>query len=188
MTWHHPEDIELAGIEFPDEVRDLVSSAAPVSPFFTGCRTGLKVLSQWHRSDFVAEGRLYDCAEQYMMHSKAMLFKDHEMARRILDAASPHDHKRMGQNVTGFNEFVWERERCKIVFQGNLEKFSQNDGLRKRLLRTHGSILVEANAKDFIWGAGLHEDEPAILDPRSWRGQNLLGYILMCVRHRLAQM
>lgn len=59
-----------------------------------------------------------------MMHHKALLFGDAEMAAEILEAASPRDVKALGRAVRGFDQAVWERERARIVFEGNWCKFS----------------------------------------------------------------
>jgi hypothetical protein len=156
-------------------------SNVSVYPFLTG------FLSQWNRSDFTVGGIAFGCAEQFMMYRKAVLFDDHEMAARILRAERPSDQKRLGQNVRGFVPSVWAERRVPIVLEGNRAKFSQNAGLRKKLLATGDSILVEANPKDFIWGAGLAQADPDILDPSKWQGLNLLGRILMQVRDELRQ-
>ena len=142
-------------------------------------------LSQWQPCVFEIDGVTYNCAEQYMMHCKALLFGDTAMAERILSAGTPREQKLMGQRVQGFDSAVWEREREGIVFRGNTAKFSQNSGLRKKLLRTGDKTLVEASPHDIIWGIGLAADDPDALDPDKWRGQNLLGKTLMAVRERL---
>ena len=36
--------------------------------------------SNWYLSDFVVDGIKYSSMEQYMMHKKALLFKDTEIA------------------------------------------------------------------------------------------------------------
>lgn len=89
---------------------------------------GFACLSQWHTSCFTVDGVDYCTAEQYMMHAKARLFGDAEMAERIVKARAPHDHKRLGQNVRGFDSETWVRERCRIAYTGNLAKFSQSKG------------------------------------------------------------
>jgi len=50
------------------------------------------------------------------------------------------------------------------------------------LLMTGSKILVEASPEDCIWGVGLEENDPLILDEANWKGQNLLGKALMKVR------
>lgn len=142
--------------------------------------------SQFHASRFRVDGRDYICAEQYMHAEKARLFGDIAMADRIMASDSPHEHKMMGARAAGFEQDLWDAHKVAIVTAGNLAKFGQNAGLRRRLLETGDAILAEANSKDFIWGIGLAEDDPAALDPARWQGQNLLGQILMSVRTALA--
>ena len=143
--------------------------------------------SQFHPSHFMQGNHDYVCAEQYMHEQKARLFGDVAMADRILKSDNPHEHKLMGGRVSGFNQEQWDAHKVDIVTAGTRAKFCQNAGLRRRLLATGDSILAEANPKDFIWGIGLSEDDPAAMDPASWQGKNLLGQILMAVRTELAK-
>lgn len=136
-------------------------------------------LSQWHPSPFRnKEGVTFGCAEQYMMWRKALLFHDTNMAKRILAASSPRDQKALGRKVAGFNAFVWEREAVEIVRQGNILKFMQNPELEKILLSTLPHRLAEASPYDVIWGIGRGVNAHGIEDPKTWRGQNLLGKAL----------
>ncbi len=142
--------------------------------------------SQFHQSHFTLGGHAYLCAEQYMHEQKARLFGDVAMAERILKSDSPHEHKLMGGRASGFDQPTWDANKIRIVTDGTRAKFSQNPGLRRRLLDTGDAILAEANPKDYIWGIGLSEDDPAARDPAQWQGENLLGQILMAVRSELA--
>jgi hypothetical protein len=141
--------------------------------------------SQWHPSRFTVDGKQFMCAEQYMMHGKAVLFGDLEVAERILASESPKAQKALGRKVKGFDERRWNRERERIVYEGNHAKFTQNEELLKALLATAGTELVEASPVDLIWGVGLAEDDPRIQDPSRWRGQNLLGKVLTRLREEL---
>ncbi len=144
-------------------------------------------LSQWHPANFTVDGIKYNCAEQYMMYQKAVLFGDQKMAAKILTASKPHEQKLMGQYVKGFVSEVWEAHKIEIVTQGNRAKFSQNAGLRKKLLAIGDMILAEANPKDIFWGIGLPEDDPDVQDSKKWKGANLLGEVLMKVRSELTK-
>ena len=68
------------------------------------------------------------------------------------------------------------------MFDACYSKFSQNSSLRKNLIETENKILVEASPYDKIWGIGLDENNPKILEPNNWDGLNLLGKVLMRVR------
>lgn len=85
----------------------------------------------------------------------------------------------------------------------------QNEELKKQLLETSGTVLVEASPRDRKWGigkslshtgnfiyaaetnrtlffSGIGLTNPSINDRKAWRGKNLLGTILMEVRTELA--
>ena len=141
-------------------------------------------LSQWYLSNFVENGILFNCCEQYMMYYKAVLFEDLEIADKILKAKTPSEQKRLGRLVKNFNEEKWNRYKEHVVYRGNYLKFSQNEDLKQTLKATGIFILVEANGKDNIWGIGMYNDDPNILKEELW-GQNLLGKALMKVREQL---
>lgn len=141
--------------------------------------------SQWHRSEFAVDGVRYSCCEQYMMAAKARLFGDHESLARILETDDPRTQKELGRRVSGFDNAAWERERERIVFEGNLAKFAQNATMRQALLDTGDRYLAEASPSDRIWGIGLNEKDAARRPRSEWRGLNLLGLALMRVRAAL---
>ena len=142
---------------------------------------------QWTQSTFCVADDIYDCAEQFMMAEKARLFGDSEVRNQILSTHSPKEQKRLGREVRGFQQTVWEEHREGIVFRGNLAKFQQHAGSRAELLQTGNRTLVEASPYDRIWGIGLRADDPRAIDPGAWRGLNLLGKTLMRVRDALAE-
>jgi ribA/ribD-fused uncharacterized protein len=141
--------------------------------------------SQWHACAFVVDGRRFGCAEQFMMHGKATLFGDAEIAAQILAAPDPRTHKALGRKVRGFDDRVWKRSREDIVYAGNHAKFTQSPALLATLLATAGTELVEASPMDRIWGIGMASSNPAATDRTKWRGLNLLGRILTRLRDDL---
>lgn len=141
--------------------------------------------SQWYPCSFTAHGLTFTCAEQYMMHGKALLFADPVVAAEIMAAPHPRQHKALGRKVKGFDDAAWKREREAIVLAGNRAKFTQNPELRALLLATAGTTLVEASPYDRIWGIGLAATDPKAQDPAQWRGMNLLGKLLTQLRDEL---
>ena len=156
-----------------------------MSERFTFFFTEASPFSQWYRCRFEADGRSFGCAEQYMMHGKALLFGDAAVAAEILAADHPKVHKALGRKVHGFDGAIWEREREGIVLAGNRAKFTQNAPLLELLLATAGTTLVEASPFDRIWGVGLAASSPLIHDRSKWRGKNLLGKVLTRLRDEL---
>lgn len=151
----------------------------PVSPVNHTC------LSQWYHAPFVIGDVIFKTAEHYMMASKANLFKDYEMETKILNSNTPYEAKKLGRKVKNFNQNEWSEKCFSIVVGGNLAKFSQHDELRSFLINTGDDVLVESSPVDKIWGIGLHRDDSDSLDPRKWKGYNLLGFALMEVRQTI---
>ncbi|KAI0419230.1 hypothetical protein F5X98DRAFT_84846 [Xylaria grammica] len=170
-------------------------------------------LSQWYAHPFrdrTDKNKIYATAEHYMMHQKALLFGDAEIAATILEATSPRDVKSLGRAVRGFDQATWERERERIVADGNWCKFSlpvledakdgeagprtwklgngdaaqtvQASSFRDVLLATGTRELVEASPYDRIWGVGFAA-KGAENKRHKW-GMNLLGKCLMEVREQ----
>lgn len=144
-------------------------------------------LSQWFARAFVVGGATYATAEHWMMAAKARLFDDHAALARVLEAKTPAEAKRVGREVAGYVDAVWDKHRFDVVVEGNVAKFGQHDDLRTFLLATHERILVEASPHDRIWGIGMDSAHPDARNPEKWHGQNLLGFALMEARERLRE-
>jgi len=149
---------------------------------FTFFFTEESPFSQWYRCSFAVDGVTFNCAEQFMMHGKARLFSDDDVAREILAADHPKTQKALGRKVSNFVPDVWDRECQRIVTDGNRAKFTQNAELLEKLLATKGTTLVEASPYDRIWGIGLAASDPRASDPSKWLGKNLLGKVLTELR------
>lgn len=139
--------------------------------------------SQWDTSPFMdVEGIVYNCAEQYMMAQKALLFKDQATFAKIMATTLPKEQKTLGRQVKNFNPKIWDCYSTMIVYDGNLLKYSQNKKHLDKLLATKGTILVEASPYDEIWGIKLGEEDPRAKTMATWQGQNRLGFVLTKVR------
>ena len=142
--------------------------------------------SQWYESSFEIDGVLYPTAEHFMMASKARLFQDTEVLKKIIASDTPNEAKKLGREVRDFDNQKWTEHRFDIVVNANIAKFSQNTSMKAFLLNTGEQIIVEASPEDRIWGIGLAADAPAAENPNHWEGLNLLGFALMEVRERLS--
>uniref|UniRef100_A0A0B6YSJ9 NADAR domain-containing protein n=1 Tax=Arion vulgaris TaxID=1028688 RepID=A0A0B6YSJ9_9EUPU len=141
--------------------------------------------SQHHPAKFSIDGVVFNCAEQYMMYAKAVLFKDEEMKKKIMSSDNPVLQKKFGRQVKNFEKDVWNQEAEKVVKTSTRAKFDQNEDLRKELFATFPKTFAEASPRDRIWGIGLGASNPKALNKSNWRGRNKLGYILTEVRNEL---
>ena len=139
-------------------------------------------LSNWYLSEFTVAGVTFSSMEQYMMHEKALLFQDQETAKKILQTDNVAEIKALGRTVRHFDDNVWIKTREEIVYRGLLEKFRQNPELAEKLEQTGEDTIAECAVKDRIWGIGLSMEDENRLCIDKWKGQNLLGKVLMRVR------
>lgn len=139
-------------------------------------------LSNWYPTVFYIRGQRFTSMEQYMMYRKARLFQDLSAANLILQTNDVAEIKKQGRKVHGYDDLYWNGVRQLVVYEGLLEKFSQNADLKEELLNTGDAILAECAVKDRIWGIGLSMNDPNRLDITKWLGKNLLGYALMMAR------
>lgn len=140
-------------------------------------------LSNWYPSKFNYKGHTFNNSEQAFMWEKASVFKDYETAKKILNSTSPKEAKDLGRQVKGFDNKIWEEVRYEYMFDVCVQKFIQNEDLKKQLLASDN--YVEASPYDTIWGIGMSENQPGIENSNNWKGLNLLGKVLNEVRNSI---
>ena len=142
-------------------------------------------MSNWYLSRFTADGIEFSSMEQYMMYNKAIVFNDINVANQILKTTDVAVIKQFGRTVANYDDNYWNGIRQIVVYDGLIQKFSQNSELKRMLADTGNSILAECAVRDRIWGIGLSMEDADRFDRTKWKGQNLLGYALMQVRNKI---
>ena len=141
--------------------------------------------NQWTMRDFVLDGVQYNCCEQYMMSRKAIFSGDTKINEQIMAETRPWMHKKLGRQVSNFDQAQWDIVKLHVVASGNMARFSQHPQDKEKLLATEEKMIVEASPFDKVWGIGMGVNHPDILIPEKWQGENLLGKALMNVRTAL---
>jgi ribA/ribD-fused uncharacterized protein len=134
------------------------------------------ILSNWTPSKFTHNGYQYSCGEQMMMHQKALLFKDFDIAEVIMLTENPALIKSLGREIKNFNQQIWDENKYRIVYEGLLNRYTQDEAAKDELLKYKDRIFVEASPFDRIWGIGYNSKD-ALNNIGTW-GENLLGQIL----------
>jgi ribA/ribD-fused uncharacterized protein len=171
------------------------------------------IFSQWYCSGktFIGKDAIYDLTEiineddwtiyvidinfslreQWMMYLKSLIFAKNEhrninliIGKKILSTNNLGVIKKLGKNIKGFNQDIWDKYKFKILVNGNYLEFTQNKEMKKILLNTNNREIVDASSIDNIWDTGLSEND-AINTPKSKWGENLLGKAIMEVRQHL---
>lgn len=120
----------------------------------------------------------FPTTEHAFMYAKALHFKDEDIAEQLLTVSrDPKKAKALGRKVKNFSDLEWDKVKYQIMLDVNREKYKQEDA-RKELLDTGRRKLVEASPFDRVWGVKMSENDPLILNPKNWKGQNLLGKVL----------
>lgn len=143
-------------------------------------------MSNFSKHPIIEDGIMFYTTEHYFMYHKAMTFGDTYSAGRIIATPDPWIAKEIGRGVKGYVDEVWNQKRYNVMLQGNRLKYNQHKDIREKLLATGNMILVETNPRDSIWSCGLSVEEAKNSNPALWRGQNLLGIVLMQVRNELS--
>ena len=141
-------------------------------------------LSNFHISPFKYNGQKYNTAEHFIQHTKALHFKDHKIADKILQSIDPYEAKLLSRNIENFDKEAWKlvaKESCK---PGIKTKFDQNKMLSEFLKTTRPLKLAESSF-DTLWGTGLPLQNTHCTDQNYWRNQGLLGKILTEIRDDL---
>ncbi len=138
--------------------------------------------SNWYLAPFIIGDFQYRWVEQYMMSQKAILFGDAVTNTKILRAHSPMECKDLGKEVTPYDEETWDAKRYEIVLRANRAKYEQHPELMEKLLETGDTILAEASPKDGVWGIKMSAEKARKVSPEQWKGENLLGKVLMELR------
>lgn len=142
--------------------------------------------SNWYPAEFDYAGKHYAHSEQFMMYQKVLMFKKYDLADQIMETTDPYSCKKIaGQKFPEFDSDIWEKTCYTIVKRGVKAKFAQNEDILRILLGTGNALLAECSPYDLKWGIGIDISDPNRLDVAKWKGQNLLGRILMEVREEL---
>ena len=75
--------------------------------------------------NFINEGNEFTSAEQALMAGKAVLFKDWNSFKLIMNSKNPAHIKQLGRRVKGFVESVWMSKREEMLLNILRAKFNQ---------------------------------------------------------------
>jgi ribA/ribD-fused uncharacterized protein len=127
-------------------------------------------LSNFYQSEFQYAGEVWLTAEHAYQAAKCVADFDR---LRILKTTSPGQEQKIGKSVTCRGD--WNDVKVSVMRDVLTSKF-QNPDLRRNLLETGDSVLIEGNTwNDTFWGVC------------NGKGENMLGKLLMELRAKLQQ-
>lgn len=152
------------------------------------------------KNGYCSDGLQFLTSEHHLMFLKAQVFKDTKIMARILEAGTPREAKKLGRQVSPYDEDTWSVFRYRSLYKALMCKFLAAPRLAQLLLKTGDKFLVEAADFDSKFGIGLSEFSSEIhrgckiratgefdVEPHNWLGENILGIALMEIRSNLKQ-
>ena len=142
-------------------------------------------LSNFFPAPFILDGKTFSGAEQYYQYEKAVHAADNDTAAKILATEDPVEQMHLGKKVA-VKEEHWNNNLSEQIMEVAVKtKFVQNPVLRKKLVDTGNKALIACNVHDKYWGVGMKLQDKSVCDKSKWKGQNVLGNILLRVRENL---
>ena len=88
------------------------------------------------------------------LSKKALLFNDHELAKRIMRMTDPLLMKRAVTRIHGFDKTTWKDNAPKFLQDALTAKSFQHITCKEALMKTGNRILGEASPSDRLFGIG----------------------------------
>ena len=143
--------------------------------------------STHYQRTFKMNKTIYHNMEQSLQHQKALLFKDSDASRKIVQVSNPVQCRQVGRQVKNFNADKWFQDSPLILSEIAEAFYDQHSDLKKILLDTEEKKIVFCGVREKFWGTGLSMRDEAASDSSKWKGQNKLGDILMALRQKLSK-
>ena len=142
----------------------------------------LNPLSNFHPDPFTVNGVHYTCSEQYIQHTKAILFKDYVTAKKILNATTALECKTLSKEIDNYDKTTWENSAKERCMQGIQQKFAQNSALKDVLIHCTGNKTIIESTTDSFWGSGVPLHRQDCLNPIQWMSKGIMSEIVMDLR------
>jgi ribA/ribD-fused uncharacterized protein len=149
-----------------------------------------RFMSNFYVAPFEIDGVSFPTVEHYFQWSKAKLMGDEASATKMLTPpknktqVEPKTVKALGAKVKDFDQTKWDGAKNEIMEKAVRAKFThpKNKELLEKLLATKNRPIGEASPRDAYWGIGTSAETSVAKNPAKWKGQNMLGKLLMALR------
>ena len=134
----------------------------------------LSPFSELFPAPFTVDGQTYSYAQQYILHQKALIFRDQDTANEA----------GFQVEIKGFNNKKGNNFKKIISICASIYKFSQNEKLKELLLNTN-SLYFGSMGRNLRCGSGMMIDSDKAFDRETWPGENRNGEVLVASRDLL---
>ncbi len=171
--------------KIPSEVL-MLGEAGPGAKVVNGCvcfSGRASPFSNFYKSPFRVEGKLFKTNEHYYQYHKAKYAEDEMTAADILAEGDPAKVKGLGDKVKVKEEW-YGNTALNVMTSGLVHKFQQNKHLMELIKKCASLKFAECSVYDRYWGNGLKWIDNDVGDSKKWKGKNMLGVCLQeAVKH-----
>lgn len=139
-------------------------------------------LSNFFPCKLVINGQRFVNSEQAYQYNKALICNRDDIAKSVKECTIPKKIKRFGDKADPLPE--WEEKKEEVMKCILIGKFSQNEQLREKLIRTDNAQLLECTSNRY-WGTGWRFEAEGWKKGLTFPGRNRLGVLLAEVRELL---
>jgi len=137
-------------------------------------------LSNYYPSPFNKDNKYFLNIRQFIIYNKLKLFDSDNfiLEKKILETTFIKEMNDYEKLIKNFDQKIWDEKKYEIIKSGLIEKFLQNEVLKKKLLLTKKSIIIESIPKNGNWITISDTVEKDFIG----KNNNFLGKALMDVR------
>lgn len=122
----------------------------------------------------------YTNTVQAVLHRLALMYNDNSLAKAILLAETPGYAEELGMKLRTNAHFHTHVE--KITHDVYYYRLKGSQMLRNHLSNTTDKQVIMGYNNSTIWGVGFDWQDDSFWDFASWKGDNLIGNVLMKLR------
>ena len=141
----------------------------------------LSHFSNFYKTEFNVNGEKFSSSEQFIQVTKSRLFKQDAIAKSMMRESDPKKIKELSRKIDNYDSHEWRRQAEKLCEPGILAKFRDNPALKKRIVESAPTRLVECSKDDF-WGTGHPLSRETWWDEDDWTST---GGIMSQILHRV---
>lgn len=122
--------------------------------------------------------------DDYILNKRLELIKSYDPTLMDKARGNSKEQKKFREGLQKFSQTVWSPIMVSVVENGYRRKFEIDRVAKEFLINTQG-LIVNVNLFDPIWAIGRPITHAEIKNPKLWKGNNLLGQVLMNTRNEL---
>lgn len=173
-TGHAPGSSECKHYVDPTNSGDVIAFQGKSHPLSNFYPCHLNVFGEKHKS-----------AEHAYQMTKAIRAGDLEAAKKVREAGTALDAKRIGHTVK--DPQGWHKEKETVMEEIVSAKVEQIPEVKAKLENSNSSTIFAEGTFDMQWGTGLDVDATLHTDHKKWPGENKLGKIYQRIASKLTR-